>query len=196
MPNPFIRDDLGRHPAARERETRELYEQSLSQLNNPTGRFRISYHYSVEKALASNMSPTSIRRAVSRGVGKAATQIARIWRVQSKALCPVRTGSLKRSLTTTRKRIRRRGPDSFRIEIGPRGILKGTSRQHFYFYILISRWYVGQGNLSFIERAFLKEQSKFRRILFYEIWDALRVEWTRRAPAGVVFPLGKPSDVT
>ena len=158
---------------------------------------QIVYNYAVEPQTRRNLSPTFVRRAVSRGVGKAATKIARIWRIESKVLCPSRTGRLRRSLTTVRTRIRKRGGiDAYQIEIGPRGILKGGSRDEFYFYILISPW--GQRRLgtdhSFIEAAFRRHESRFAQIIRDEIWLSLRQAWSQRTSAR--FPLPQPGVTT
>lgn len=175
----------------------------------------ISYHYDVEPRLRENMSARVVRRAVNRGLGRAATKVAREWRIRSKQYCPVRTGALRRSLTTVRTKNRRPGGiDSYTIEIGPRGIITGTNkerranRQQFYFYILISEGFHNylrrrrrnalpryRGvplRKNFVEDAFKDIEQKVKYIIRNEIWESLRREWSRRGYVASEFPLPNP----
>ena len=154
---------------------------------------QIVYNYEVEPQLKKNLDDRLIRRAVNRGVGKAATKIARQWRKDCKAACPVRTGALRRSLITVRTRLRSDGISLHRyeIEVGPRGILKGTSRNQFYFYILISPWYERRyRRRSFVKAAFEKRRTMYQKIILDEIWLSLREAW--KGKTAVAFPLPAP----
>lgn len=139
---------------------------------------QISYHYSVEPELFDRLSPSLIRRAVNRGVSRAASKIGRQWKRDAKAIAPVRTGALRRGLRVRKRRLR---SQSF---IATYRLTLYSGNVPYFFPV--------EADTKFADRAIVKREAENQRIIAVEIWSSLREAWTTQFP-DVAFPSSRPS---